>query len=360
MSIMSSFFIAKSNLAAKKAPTTSVEATDITDIEVSNLDEIVTGVADRSLDAIETDEGDDAMVFLLHPKFVAALAAANADALPGYASRWAQSDELADAVRLYAECGAAHHGRSAPGSTEPQPGLLPRCIPVGRAIVVRTPTVAARLKLDEAFAQWHFPQTLDTESKRRDYKALLIAWILHHGRDEEQLALLSADSAPALVAAFAAQCPVTIEELDAAFAEVVEGLYPVARIMDKYEALADLAADNTNGSKTPREGVSGETASAVAPDIDWAAVLLTLVTEAGGSAETWLASYEPRVFHILAAIRRRREREAAAAAAATHGAPDPQCPKSRAARAWNAFEQAVLTAVPAVPAATADPEVSHG
>jgi hypothetical protein len=98
MSIMSSFFIAKSNLAAKKAPTTSVEATDITDIEVSNLDEIVTGVADRSLDAIETDEGDDAMVFLLHPKFVAALAAANADALPGYASRWAQSDELAAAA----------------------------------------------------------------------------------------------------------------------------------------------------------------------------------------------------------------------------------------------------------------------
>ena len=96
MSIMSSFFIAKSNLAAKKAPTTSVEATDITDIEVSNLDEIVTGVADRSLDAIETDEGDDATVFLLHPKFVAALAAANA--LPDYAARWGQSDELADAA----------------------------------------------------------------------------------------------------------------------------------------------------------------------------------------------------------------------------------------------------------------------
>jgi hypothetical protein len=96
MSIMSSFFIAKSNLAAKKAPTTSVEATDITDLEVSNLDEIVTGVADRSLDAIETDEGDDATVLLLHPKFVAALAAANADALPYYAARWAQSDELAD------------------------------------------------------------------------------------------------------------------------------------------------------------------------------------------------------------------------------------------------------------------------
>jgi hypothetical protein len=58
MSILSRFFIAKSHAAAKKAPA-GIDAADITDIEVSTLDELVTGVADRNLDGVETDEGDD-------------------------------------------------------------------------------------------------------------------------------------------------------------------------------------------------------------------------------------------------------------------------------------------------------------
>jgi len=244
-------------------------------------------------------------------------------------------DELADAVRLFHECGAAHHGQDLPPGS--QAGLLPRLIPVGSSLPIQTPTVMARLKITEAMS-WAMPAAIATAQARREYYALLVAWILHHGRSEKQLALLTADSAPAIVQDLRGKCPVTIEELDAAFAEVVADLYPAARIMDKYEALADQEADKSDPS-VPQSAIRNPQS-----DIDWAAILLCLVTEAGGSVDQWLAAYEPRVFHVLAAIRRRRDQEAAAVAASTRGAPDPQCPKSRAARAWNAFEQSLLQA----------------
>jgi hypothetical protein len=221
--------------------------------------------------------------------------------------------ELSEAVRLAEECRRADAGVGVvPGRPE---GLLPRAIPVG-CLVVRTPTIRARLALQTA-ARWVFPAGLSEEG-RAEFSALLTAWILHHGRGVDELALLSEETAPVIVADLRARMGATLGELQAAIGEVARDLYPEASLLDYWADLDDERAT-----------------------LDWAGVLLTLAAEGCGTAEQLIDAPEPQVHHLLASLRRRRQAESGALDSQSTAAPDPQSPKCRAARAWTAFEAAL-------------------
>lgn len=223
--------------------------------------------------------------------------------------------EFAEAVRLCEECRRADLGAAEPGR---QDGLLPRSIPVG-CLVVRTPTIRARLVLQTAGSCGRLGPA-DGGKGDVEYWALLTAWVLHHGRDGDELARLTEATAPGIVADLRARMGATLGELQAAIGEVTRDLYPEA-------SLLELWADQEEERSAP----------------DWAGVLLTLASEGCGATEALLDAPEPQVHHLFAGLRRQRQAEAAAWDRHSSAAPDPQSPKCRAARAWTAFESQLRT-----------------
>lgn len=228
-----------------------------------------------------------------------------------------EAAEFAQAVRLCEECRRADAGLGPAAGNGA--GLTPRAVPVG-CLVVRTPTIRARLKLLELQA-WTFPGGPDSggsAQERAEYCALLVGWVLHHGRSGDDLDLLTEATAPALVADLRRRMGATLAELNAAIGEVVRDLYPEANLLDLW---ADL------GEEPPAQ--------------DWAGMLLALASEGCGTAEQLLDAPESLVHHLMTGLRRRQQAEAAAMDAHSSGAPNPDSPKCRAARAWAAFEQAL-------------------
>lgn len=215
--------------------------------------------------------------------------------------------ELAEALRLYEAGRRAMAGVGNPGN---QAGLLHRAVPFA-GCTVRTPTLAAKLKIREVDG-WPVPEDLP-DADRAEWVTLLVAWVLDHGRDPDELALLTAETVRPVLEGWSAGIGATAAELRAAIGEVTRGLYPVL----------DFAADGA--------------AVVTDADIDWAAVLLTLITEGGGTLSEWLAEYEPAVWHLMAALRRRRDAERRAAdPKAPPGSDDPRV---LASAAWHAFEE---------------------
>jgi len=236
--------------------------------------------------------------------------------------------EFAEAVRLCESCRLADDG--SPDDPGSQSGLLPRAVPAG-ALVLRTPTIAARVVLT-AVAGWQVPpESAASPAAAAEYGTLLTAWVCAHGRDPEALALLSEQTAPAIVADLRSRLGCTLAEVQAGLAEIVANLYPEPDVLERWCAEADAQVD----------AAEGKPATAPQPT-DWAGILLALAAETGGTTEQWLQAYEPHLLHELAALRRRRRREIAALDRHSREAPDPEAPKARAARAWNAFETRLL------------------
>lgn len=222
--------------------------------------------------------------------------------------------ELAEAVRLCEECRRADAGEAPPGGLHPEQ-LLPVAVPCG-CLVVRTPTIRARLKLIE-IQGWPVPAG-DPETVA-EYVALLTAWILDHGRDGDEMALLAPDSAPAIVADLRPRMGCTLGELQQALRQVVTAHYPEAELLDRW---AD--ADQ------PRHAV------------DWAQVILALAAEGGCSVDEAMSQPETSVQALFAGLRRRQaEIRASIAERKLDAAPDPDGPKARAAFAWVNFERAL-------------------
>jgi len=217
------------------------------------------------------------------------------------------ADELREAVDLFEAGRRAHHGIDDPGD---QTGLLPRAVPCGE-LLLHTPTIAARLKFRE-LDDWPLPH--GTTEDQAEYLALLTAYILDRARSIPDLELITAATAPGIIAGLRPRMACTVPEIRAAIGEVTRGLYPVLDAVDRAEADA----------KPPAQ-------------IDWATVLLALLTEGGGTLSQWLIEAEPAVWHILGAVRRRNDRERAAAD--PKAPPGQHDPRVKASAAWHAFEQ---------------------
>jgi len=219
--------------------------------------------------------------------------------------------ELAEAVEINAAGERAMAGIDTPGD---QRGVLPVAVPCG-CLVVRTPTIAARLKLQEMQA-WPRPED-DSRDTLVEYVTVLTAWILDAGRDIDELALLQKNTAQAIYADTRRRMTATQAELNEAVGAVVRGLYPVVDVL--YHEDAELQQD---------------------AGIDWAMVLLALANE-GGSPEEWLTAYEPHAWHTMGAMRRRNDarKRARDEAAGNAAAPGPHDPRVRASAAWHAFAE---------------------
>lgn len=221
--------------------------------------------------------------------------------------------ELAEAARLCEECRRADAGEvPGAGSTD---GLLPVAVPVG-CLVVRSVTIRARLKLMEA---QHWPLPAGTAEDQAEYSALLVAWILAHGRDGDELALLTAESAAAIVQDLRGRMGCTLDELQAALGAVVKARHEEASLMERW----------ADADQVPRP-------------VDWAQILLALASEGGCSIEAAMDLPEGTVAALFAGLRRRRaEMTAKMTEVNRHAPPDPDSAKARAYFAWQNFERAL-------------------